>query len=291
MHHLSNILDRQPWAGVLASLGGFTASALSALNLISAVIGLIGAILGVIAGYYTLRIQRAKWLAHHPEGARKRRGTFRHLLFLFLVITWQGCALIPTERKKTNTQQTADNVAAQVSHTFERVTTGRPAPQPAPVVNVAPAAPAPVTVSGSSNVVTITAPSAPASSIQNPAPSIQPTEPFVESVKVTSATDLETKSKSDDRTTSAVSIPLGVKIGLIGVGLLLLVLGFKALSNYLRGTAAGAMLNVADAALKRRIDAWETRARLSTDPAEIANAAAELRELEAERGKLRSQRP
>lgn len=58
---ITNFLERRPALGIFASFSGFGASVLSALKIISIIAGAGGAVLGLVAGYYTLRIKRAHW--------------------------------------------------------------------------------------------------------------------------------------------------------------------------------------------------------------------------------------
>lgn len=57
---LGVILEQRPSAGILASFGGFGASVLAWLEQASVVVGFIGAVFGLAAGFYTWKIQRAK---------------------------------------------------------------------------------------------------------------------------------------------------------------------------------------------------------------------------------------
>ena len=58
---LNDGLSRNPWTGILASISGFATSLVSILQMASVAIGLIGAVFGCAAGYYTYRIQKRKF--------------------------------------------------------------------------------------------------------------------------------------------------------------------------------------------------------------------------------------
>jgi hypothetical protein len=55
-------LETRPSIGIVASLSGFTASLLAILQQISIILGLVGAIFGLLAGYYTWRVKREHWI-------------------------------------------------------------------------------------------------------------------------------------------------------------------------------------------------------------------------------------
>lgn len=58
-----------PISGVLASVTGLVASIAASLQMVSLVIGVIGAFFGALAGYYTFRIQRLRWLRYKQNPA------------------------------------------------------------------------------------------------------------------------------------------------------------------------------------------------------------------------------
>lgn len=55
-------LERRPGVGILASVSGLGASVVSWFQAASIVIGFVGAIFGLLAGYYTWRVKRQEWL-------------------------------------------------------------------------------------------------------------------------------------------------------------------------------------------------------------------------------------
>jgi hypothetical protein len=120
------------------------------------------------------------------------------------------------------------------------------------------------------------------------APSMQAAPEFSEIVEISNGTASTSTFQTATQSESSTTIPLGVKITLIALGLILLVVAVRMIQRSVRGTAIGQAIDVADAALKRRIESWRDRAVTSTNPTEIAVAERELSQLEAERGKLRS---
>lgn len=61
MNMLSRWVEAKPYVGIFASFAGFTASVLAFLHAISIILGVLGAVFAVGAGYYTWRIKREHW--------------------------------------------------------------------------------------------------------------------------------------------------------------------------------------------------------------------------------------
>ena len=55
------LISDRPSLGIVASMTGFTASLLALLAQLSVVIGFLGALFGLAAGYYTWRLKREHW--------------------------------------------------------------------------------------------------------------------------------------------------------------------------------------------------------------------------------------
>lgn len=58
---LSRWIEAKPYFGIFASLSGFGASVLSFFQSASIVLGFVGAVFGLLAGYYTWRVKREHW--------------------------------------------------------------------------------------------------------------------------------------------------------------------------------------------------------------------------------------
>lgn len=58
---LSKWVETKPYIGIIASISGFGASVLSILQYLSVILGFMGALLGLAAGYYTWQIKRDHW--------------------------------------------------------------------------------------------------------------------------------------------------------------------------------------------------------------------------------------
>jgi uncharacterized membrane protein len=65
-----SFFSRHPSVGIVASVSGFVTSIASALQFAGVVIGLIGAVFGCAAGYYTYRIQKRKFDWGHRKDRR-----------------------------------------------------------------------------------------------------------------------------------------------------------------------------------------------------------------------------
>jgi len=58
---LSDFIERKPHLGIIASVAGFASSFVSFLQAASVIIGFLGAVFGLLAGFYTWRIKRHQW--------------------------------------------------------------------------------------------------------------------------------------------------------------------------------------------------------------------------------------
>lgn len=82
---------------------------------------------------------------------------------------------------------------------------------------------------------------------------------------------------------------MGVKIALIGVGLIILVIGGKMLWSSIKTTAVGQGIAAGDNAIAGFIRAKRAASSHITDPAELAKINSDVAELEATRGRLATQ--
>jgi hypothetical protein len=103
-------------------------------------------------------------------------------------------------------------------------------------------------------------------------------------IKTETSTDAGTKAQAQGSTEN--SIPLGVKIGLLGVGILILTFALIWAWRYVKTTGFGAAISLADDALAAQIRGLRTKAISTTDAKEQATTLAHLAELEATRGRL-----
>ena len=69
---LQRFFERNWHVGIFASMSGFTISLLSLAKVLSVILGFGGALFGFVAGYYTMRSARRKWLRQKAEDAAKK---------------------------------------------------------------------------------------------------------------------------------------------------------------------------------------------------------------------------
>lgn len=67
---LSKLVCDRPSLGITASISGFGVSLLTFLQNASIVLGFLGALFGLAAGYYTWRIKKDHW--EHLQAANKK---------------------------------------------------------------------------------------------------------------------------------------------------------------------------------------------------------------------------
>lgn len=210
-----------------------------------------------------------------------------------------GCRLVPTETRRQDTTKTADNVASSIALQFKETVRGReynPGPGgtvPTPVVVMSSPVPAaqPLTITGSSNVNVRVEPAPVAPSYRTvqaaPISSAADAVPYFRETEASAGAGVNASSNSDAHTEQATSIPLGVKLTLIGIGLAAIVGALVFAWKHIRTTALGQGIAAADSILANRIRAARARATTSRDAEEIAKAMAEVADLEAERGRIK----
>lgn len=106
-------------------------------------------------------------------------------------------------------------------------------------------------------------------------------------IKTEATTDAGSKDQARGSTEN--SIPLGVKIGLLGAGILILTFALVWAWRYVKTTGFGAAISLADDAIASQIRALRTKAVSTTDAKEQAAMLAHIAELEATRGRLANQ--
>ena len=68
MSMFNQLICDRPSLGIVASMTGFTTALVSLLAQLSVVIGFLGALFGLAAGYYTWKLKREHW--HRLERER-----------------------------------------------------------------------------------------------------------------------------------------------------------------------------------------------------------------------------
>jgi hypothetical protein len=182
------------------------------------------------------------------------------LLLTLSALFLSGCgSLIPSERKSSESVKASEAIATAQNQTVRRT------------LEVVPEMANKIAQWGS-NV----------SSVSLPA--------IREQVEVISSSDSNAGTKEQAFGSNAVSIPLGVKLGLIGVGIAIIVGALLFAWRSVKSTSFGQGLALADEALARQVRSWRNYAATVRDPEEQSEANAEIAELEAERGRLATQK-
>jgi hypothetical protein len=178
----------------------------------------------------------------------------RFIILTAAVMASAGCSsLLPTERQQTQSVKASENIAAQHELTIKRALESGPEMA--------------FKLSTSTNDAVRSV-------------------PLRENLEITSKTTNKAGSVEAANGSSEVSLPAGVKAGLLGGGLGILGFVLRWLWRSVKTTAAGQAINLADGLLSNYLDGWREHAQTSTDPGEIASAAQEIAALQEIRGKL-----
>lgn len=184
------------------------------------------------------------------------------VIVAFVALAWLLCAcssLVPTTRSESAATRIADNAATKASTEFA----GRVEFEPQPTV---------VVIDGERHV--------PGRVEVRPAPRV---------VDTTASAHNNSEARSRDAVSSmlSVSIPLGVRLVLIGLGIIAVVLAFRYAYRSVRATALGEVVKHADDVLAAKVRSY--RARSIDTSATLDDKvffAAETAELESDRGRL-----
>jgi hypothetical protein len=193
----------------------------------------------------------------------------RTLIALALLLT-TGCGtLVPTERSNQSAVETADRLSARQSENFRRIVEGN---------KVESHELPPVKIGGLGNKVELT--------IENPPQAEhQPSPPYREETTYSANNQSESTSALESITKFESTIPLGVKLTLIGIGIVVVILAIRmALKSSAAATAA---FGAADQSLAGIIRGLRSEATTSTDPHDLAWLNNKVAELESERGRLK----
>lgn len=186
------------------------------------------------------------------------------------VVFFTGCgSILPSKKTDQAAMKAAENLGSERTETLRHVVEGTRQPQtPQPV---------PLKVGGLWNKVDL--------KYDAPAPEkYRAVPPFHEETTWSSDSAQQAGSSERSFAKNTVTIPLGVSIALLGVGLIILLV---AVTLWRRSSAAAnAAYEAGDQGIAQVIRAVRARAVASTDPATIAHMNAIIAEAEAERGKM-----
>lgn len=185
----------------------------------------------------------------------------KNLIVLSLAFFLSGCGAILPSEKQTNFQ------AAQAA----RINSANNTALTRQTENVLPS----INVSGSSNTVSIATP------------------PAKVTIAATNAAAAGVATDSNGTDVEKKSIPWGVKIILLAVGIGLLAIVLAMVIKYIKANSAGASaaISLADNAIAGLIQKHTSAVMVSTDPNTNAAHAAQIAELEKVRGKIQAAIP
>jgi hypothetical protein len=181
----------------------------------------------------------------------------RLLILAAVMMVGGGCSsLLPTERQQTQSVKASENIAAQHELTIKRA------------LETGPEMAFRISTSTNDDVRSV---------------------PLRENLEITSKTTNKAGSAEAANGSSEVSLPAGVKMGLLGGGLGILGFVLRWLWNYVKSTGAGQVISIADGLLSNYLDGWREHAQTTINPQEVADANIEIAALQEMRGKLLAQ--
>lgn len=185
------------------------------------------------------------------------------------VMLLSGCSLVPTEKQQSQSVKSTEAISTSHDRTIERA------------LEVTPEYGMKVSNAGTITVRDLNSPPQAPQTV-----SIVPLAPSVrETLTIRESSGQNAGSHDTAAGTSITSIPFGVKIVLIGIGILILTFSLIFAWRYVKTTAVGQGINLGDAILSSHIKKLRDRAINATDPAVKAQHMADIAELESERGK------
>lgn len=107
-----------------------------------------------------------------------------------------------------------------------------------------------------------------------------------DSMSVKSDSSQHAGTKQDQTVASTVSVPFGLKLIMIGVGILLIVFALVYAWKYVKTTAFGAAISAGDSALSQVISHIQAQATTATDPNTVSRLQSVQAVAENVRGKL-----
>lgn len=209
-----------------------------------------------------------------------------------LILFIAGCgALVPSTAKRTSSTSEAAASTLKGSEQFSKIVTGQKSePKTATEFNVG----------GLGNKVSVTIPKEP-EHIQ-PAPQVamvavpvvpkevtqtvqaQAQQPYREEIHYSSNVDASDKEKTTESIAKSVSIPLGVNLILMAIGMLAVLFAINRARK--SSLAVNAAYQTFDSVLAGQIRSIRERAILSTDNQTISMLNAQIADIEAQRGRL-----
>lgn len=209
-----------------------------------------------------------------------------------LILFIAGCgALVPSTAKRTSSTSEAAASTLKGSEQFSKIVTGqRPDPKTATEFHVG----------GLGNKVSVTIPKEPEQIPQVPQVAMvavpvvpketqktvqaQTQQPYREEIHYSSNVDASDKEKTTESISKSVSIPLGVNLILMAMGMLAVLFAINRARK--SSLAVNAAYQTFDSVLAGQIRSIRERAIPSTDNQTISMLNAQIADIEAQRGRL-----
>ena len=209
------------------------------------------------------------------------------LFFLTCALFITSCGvLVPQTSRRSSTTAEAATASLKSSEQFSKVVNGQPK---GPIAELH--------VGGLGNKVELKIPQVDQSSapvvqvrvVEVPRVQREPTldavnQTYREETHYASNVDAADTEKTATADKKEVSIPIGVSIGLVGIGVLILLFAFNRVRN--SSLAVNAAYQTFDGLLAQQIRSVRERAMLSTDNLTISMLNAQIADLESQRGRL-----
>lgn len=196
----------------------------------------------------------------------------RTLILTAVITLCAGCgSLIPKEQQKSQSVASAEALAVEQEKTIRRVM--EVGPQAAAIYQ-RPVTVKPGLAGPKDEYVTV----------------VPLGQPVREDLTYTTTTKTGAGSSAKADGSSITSIPLGVKLGLIGLGIAAITASLLFAWKSIRGTGVGHGIALADEVIANQIRAKRAAMARSTDQSEITRIATEVAEAEAERGRLNARK-
>ena len=187
-----------------------------------------------------------KWKAGRAESSSS--GDVLKIILFLSLFSFNACSLLPSEREQSQSLKATEALLAQHDLTIKRATEREQG----------------IVVTRDGQVVAV---------------------PIRETLEISSKSSTDAGTKTNANGTFSQTIPLGVKLTLIGIGIIAIVFGLSFAWKRLKVTAIGQGISLADDVLAGQIRKIRNRAQTSTDPSEIARLNADIADLESERGR------
>jgi hypothetical protein len=217
----------------------------------------------------------------------------KQIVGVVLVTLLSGCSMLPSTKKQSESLKSSEAISAKQAENFKRVVTGQKNEQPEIKVgglgNKVEVYAQPKAVAPTPSVVVKDAEAKAPSVVAQVAPAVDSKpELYREETTYTSTSDQIAASNDDAKAKLEMTIPMGVKLILLGVGLLICIYAIAVARK--SSASVNAAFQMADGVLSNRIRAMRDMALTSTEPSKIAELQTQIAALESDRGRMANQK-